>query len=263
MTKRTRKINRSSAKRKLEYSQAKQNFAATQNLLPSVGKIIERSVERCGLPLDGFIKHLTQTALSRLCVWSENDLKRLLIAAERLGLDPLNNEIYAIQGGGDPLSPVLLVVSVNGWSRILNANPAFDGMHFLESIETLDSIPQWIECTIHRKDRSVPTTVREYLCEVRGTHSAWLSHPRRMLRHKAMVQCARICFGLVGIYDPDEAMRIQESRSSMGQTNSLNNIGADAFSANHSIHTRKRAHATPSSQAALKTTIRAMHKKSE
>jgi len=29
-----------------------------------------------------------------------------------------------------------------------------------------------------------------------------------MLRHKAMVQCARLAFGLVGVYDYDEAQRI-------------------------------------------------------
>ncbi|MGP1667495.1 MAG: hypothetical protein ACTS5I_16635, partial [Rhodanobacter sp.] len=35
--------------------------------------------------------------------------------------------------------------------------------------------------------------------------------PRRMLRHKAMIQCARLAFGFVGVYDPDEAERIQEA----------------------------------------------------
>ena len=29
-----------------------------------------------------------------------------------------------------------------------------------------------------------------------------------MLRHKAMIQCARLAFGFVGIYDEDEAQRI-------------------------------------------------------
>jgi hypothetical protein len=29
-----------------------------------------------------------------------------------------------------------------------------------------------------------------------------------MLRHKAMIQCARLAFGFVGIYDQDEAERI-------------------------------------------------------
>ena len=31
-----------------------------------------------------------------------------------------------------------------------------------------------------------------------------------MLRHKAMIQCARLAFGFVGIYDQDEAERITE-----------------------------------------------------
>ena len=39
----------------------------------------------------------------------------------------------------------------------------------------------------------------------RGLSAGWITHPRRMLRHKSMVQCARLSFGLVGIYDADEA----------------------------------------------------------
>ena len=31
-----------------------------------------------------------------------------------------------------------------------------------------------------------------------------------MLRHKAMIQCARLAFGYAGIYDQDEAERIVE-----------------------------------------------------
>ncbi|EEW4602325.1 phage recombination protein Bet, partial [Escherichia coli] len=37
------------------------------------------------------------------------------------------------------------------------------------------------------------------------------SHPKRMLRHKAMIQCARLAFGFAGIYDNDEAERIVEN----------------------------------------------------
>ena len=58
---------------------------------------------------------------------------------------------------------------------------------------------------MYRWDRRVPTSVREYLLEVRGLSAGWITHPRRMLRHKSMVQCARLSFGLVGIYDADEA----------------------------------------------------------
>jgi hypothetical protein len=88
---------------------------------------------------------------------------------------------------------------------VLNEHKQFAGMRFRESVELVDGIPEWIECTIHRRDRRVATAVREYLCEVRGTNSAWITHPRRMLRHKAMVQCARITFGMGDIVDPDEA----------------------------------------------------------
>lgn len=44
----------------------------------------------------------------------------------------------------------------------------------------------------------------------RANVGPWASHPRRMLRHKAMIQCARLAFGFGGIYDQDEAERIVE-----------------------------------------------------
>jgi hypothetical protein len=63
-------------------------------------------------------------------------------------------------------------------------------------------------CRIYRKDRSHPTVVTEYLTECRRDTGPWKSHPRRMLRHKAMIQAARLAFGYGGIYDQDEAERI-------------------------------------------------------
>ena len=61
------------------------------------------------------------------------------------------------------------------------------------------------------------TSVREYMHEAHTNQGAWLTHPRRMLRHKAMVQCARICFGLSGIYEPDEAQRIEKQGATEGR----------------------------------------------
>ena len=43
------------------------------------------------------------------------------------------------------------------------------------------------------------------MVEVRGNSAAWLTQPRRMLRHKAMIQWARLAFGLVGVCDQDGA----------------------------------------------------------
>ena len=65
-------------------------------------------------------------------------------------------------------------------------------------------------CIIYRKDRSRPVKVTEFMDECKRGTGPWQSHPRRMLRHKAMIQCARLAFGYAGIYDQDEAERIVE-----------------------------------------------------
>lgn len=177
--------------------------------------IVTRSVLRSGLTYESFVKLLIQSALSRLSIWTQADLERLLMMAERLKLDPINNEIYAIESQADPnkQSQIVLVVGVDGWSKIINSHPQFDGMRFIESEPGDDELPLYFECTIFRKDRKVATSVREYMYESHTNQGAWLTHPRRMLRHKAMVQCARICFGLGGIYDPDEARRLSTIKS--------------------------------------------------
>ena len=175
--------------------------------------LIERAVTRSGLTKESFVKTITQTAFNGITAWTQTDLERLLIAAENYQLNPLNREIFAISQSIEPLQPVLLVVGVDGWSKILNAHPQFDGVQFVESSDQPENVPLWIECTIYRKDRSVPISVKEYFQEVRGEHISWLTHPRRMLRHKALTQCARLAFSLSGIYDNDEAQRIQSAKN--------------------------------------------------
>lgn len=185
--------------------------------------LIERAVMRSGMSYENFVRVLTQTAFSGLVAWTQADLERLLATAERYELNPLNREIFAMSArtrNFDTTSeswnePILLVVGVDGWCKILNTHPAFDGVTFCESNSddlTSNLAPAWMSCSIHRKDRSMPITVTEYFHEVRTDHIAWATHPRRMLRHKALVQCARVAFGLTGIVDPDEARRIQESK---------------------------------------------------
>ena len=206
-----------------------QSLPAMQN--NNLTSLLDRSVARSGLSYEGFVRHITKGALGSLKIWTESDLERLLLTCERLGLDPLGREVYCTeaQDAAADVSaqgrPPLVVVALDGWCRIINSHPQFDGMSFEESAEREDGLPIWIECRIHRKDRRVATTVREYMCENRADQSAWLTHPRRMLRHKALVQCARLCFGLSGIYDPDEAQRIR-----IAQTPNKENSRANAFS---------------------------------
>lgn len=161
---------------------------------------------------------------------SDAQLSALLIVAEQHGLSPWTKEIYAFP---DKKNGIIPVVSVDGWARIINSHPAFDGMEFKFSDEmvTMDGAnspaPAWTECVIYRKDRAHPTIIREYLDEVYKAPfkskdgytvaGPWQSHPKRFSRHKAMIQCARMAFGLGGIYDDDEAARIADAAAPIKQ----------------------------------------------
>lgn len=123
----------------------------------------------------------------------------LMIVSTQYGLNPFTKEIYAFPDKNNGITPV---VGVDGWARIINSHPQFDGMEFTADEESCT-------CKIYRKDRNHPTTVTEYLKECWRNTQPWNSHPRRMLRHKAMIQAARLAFGFGGIYDEDEAQRIQ------------------------------------------------------
>lgn len=124
----------------------------------------------------------------------------LLVVARQYGLNPFTREIFAFPDKGG----IVPVVGVDGWSRIMNDHPLFDGMEFEQGDDSCT-------CIIFRKDRSHPTKVTEYMAECKRGAAPWQSHPKRMLRHKAMIQCARLAFGFGGIYDQDEAERIVES----------------------------------------------------
>lgn len=155
---------------------------------------------------------------------SDAQMQALLIVADQYGLNPWTKEIYAFPDKNNGIVPV---VGVDGWARIINENPQFDGMEFRASEEMIqpegcqNKAPVWMECVIYRKDRSRPIVVREYLDEVYRkpfkkdngyqVDGPWQTHTKRFMRHKVMIQCSRLAFGYVGIYDQDEAERIIDS----------------------------------------------------
>ena len=152
---------------------------------------------------------------------SNEQMAALLVVADQYGLNPFTREIFAFE---DKFKGIVPVVSVDGWARIINERTELDGLEFVDPGKTVAALHggkqafEWLECVIYRKDRKHPTRVREYLEEVyqgpRGqnaTNGPWQSHPRRMHRHKALIQCARLAFGFAGIYDEDEAQRIIET----------------------------------------------------
>ena len=148
---------------------------------------------------NGLLETLKATAFKGQV--SDAQMTALMVVANQYGLNPWTKEIYAFPDKNNGIVPV---VGVDGWSRIINNNPLFDGMDFVQDDESCT-------CIIHRKDRNHPIKVTEYMSECKRANAGpWQSHPKRMLRHKAMIQCARLAFGFGGIYDQDEAERIAE-----------------------------------------------------
>lgn len=148
---------------------------------------------------------------------TNEQMMALLVVADQYGLNPFTKEIFAFE---DKHKGVVPVVSVDGWSRMMNDHHQMDGIEFRFSENVVTPAggkpcPEWCEGVIYRKDRNRPTIVREYLDECYvpprgGFDGPWQSHTKRMLRHKTEIQCARIAFSFSGIYDEDEGMRIIE-----------------------------------------------------
>ena len=131
---------------------------------------------------------------------TDDELLALVVVANTYGLNPLLKEIYAFPAKGGGIVPV---VSVDGWIRMCNDHPQMDGMEFADHHDAKGELIS-VTCRIFRKDRRHPTVITEYLAECRRNTEPW-KMANRMLRHKALIQCARVAFGFSGIQDEDEA----------------------------------------------------------
>lgn len=187
----------------------------------------------------GLVETLKATAFKGQV--TDAQMTALLVVANQYGLNPWTKEIYAFPDKNNGIVPV---VGVDGWSRIINGHPQFDGMDFEQDAESCT-------CIIYRKDRSHPVKVTEYMAECRRANvGPWQSHPKRMLRHKAMIQCARIAFGYAGIFDQDEAERIAEVRTVDPATGEI--VTAPSFDVDAAIAEVKAADSKDALEAAWK-----------
>lgn len=185
--------------------------------------VLARLGEKYGVDADKLYATLAATAFKQRdgSAPSVEQMMALSVVADQYKLNPFTREIYAFP---DRQNGIVPVVGVDGWLRIINSHPEFDGMEFNYSESMVapqganSECYEWIECIIYRKDRERPIAVREFLDEVyrapfkQGMVGPWQTHPKRFLRHKAIIQAARVAFGFGGIYDNDEAERIVEQQ---------------------------------------------------
>lgn len=157
--------------------------------------------DRYGMEADTFEAALRNTVFLE---GSKAEYAAFLVVCNEYKLNPLTKEIYAFKNKSGKIVPV---VSIDGWVTLCNTHPQFDGMTFEDHVDSEGKLYA-ITCTIYRKDRSHPIEIPEYLSEcIRNTEPWKMQH--RMLRHKALIQCARYAFGFSGIYDQDEAERVE------------------------------------------------------
>ena len=116
----------------------------------------------------------------------------LLRIMQSLYLDPLSEEIGFTQYDDGHWQ---VFITIEGCAKLLNQHPQFNGLVFNQADTLVEGVPEWIECSIYRRDRIMPITVREYLMEVRSEKEIWQKMPRRMLRHRALQQCVRLAMG--------------------------------------------------------------------
>jgi len=165
----------------------------------AVGSTISKSIELFHSLIDKeLIKAATGLSIDEkeLQAWVDLQIEvpaktilTLLRMMQSLHLDPLCEEIGFTQYDDGHWQ---VFITIEGCSKLLNQHPQFNGLVFHQADTLVEGIPEWIECSIYRKDRAIPTTVREYLTEVRGENTIWQKMPRRMLRHRALQQCVRL-----------------------------------------------------------------------
>jgi phage recombination protein Bet len=179
------------------------------------GKLIERVAARFGIDPDKMLETLKQTAFRQRAPKGGGEAKpvtneqmlMLLVVAEEYHLNPFTREIYAFaQDGG-----IVPIIGIDGWIRMIHEHPQFKSLELRypdESDGAIDPDNYWVEAIIERKDNEKPFVIREYLKECYRDTDPWNTMPKRMNRHKAIIQCGRVAFGFAGVYDPDEAERI-------------------------------------------------------
>lgn len=164
--------------------------------------VLDKLAKRYGFEKAVFYRNLLLTIKDQVGSLPEHQLAAYLVLLDRHNLNPFSGkELYLMKQGGK----IQFVLGVDGWTRVINDNPLVDGINFNFS-ETMEEFKvgnrttkpchTWVECIIYRKDRNHPTTIREYGAECVRNSQLWADMPNRMLRHKSLIQAARVALGL-------------------------------------------------------------------
>lgn len=167
--------------------------------------VIASMASHFGMDKSAFVQTVKATVMPANSNVSNEQLAAFLLVAKEHNLNPFTKEIFAFpsRGGIQP------VVSVDGWMKLINTHPDFDGMLFKDALDEKGGLIS-ITCSMYRKGRTHPVEVTEYMSECLRITDTWKQWPARMLRHKAAIQASRYAFGFAGIMERDEVERMND-----------------------------------------------------
>lgn len=164
--------------------------------------LIPKMAHRFGMERETFEAVMKNTIMPANATNAET--VAFLAICDRYGLDPFLKHIHCFfDKRTDRIMPI---ISIDGWSFMVNQHPQYDGVEF-DYMQDGDGKTLAITCRMYRKDRARPTVITEFMAECWKNTDAWNKTPARFLRHRAFMQCARICFGFSGI-DEEQALEL-------------------------------------------------------
>lgn len=164
--------------------------------------VIADMAARFGMEKRAFESTIRATCMPSTMQVSNEQFAAFLLVAKQYNLNPITKEIYAFPAKSGGIQPI---VGIDGWCNIINSHPQLNGIQFVDVLDEGKLVS--ITCKIHRKDRQHPVECTEYMSECKRDTQPWKQWPARMLRHKALIQCARYAFSFSGIVEQDEAER--------------------------------------------------------
>ena len=139
---------------------------------------------------------LIKSTIAKDC--TDTELSLLLYQADRLNLDPLQKQIWAVKFAD---KPALIFVGRDGYLQFAHKSGQFDGMESGTRQEGTTTIG-WAK--VYRKDMSHPITVEVDMNEYNKKVGVWSEKPKTMIQKVAESQALRRAFAISGVYSPEE-----------------------------------------------------------
>lgn len=131
---------------------------------------------------------------------SDSEFMLFAETVKATGLNPVTKEVWAIKAGGR----LQIMTGINGFLRIANSHPQFDGMEV--SFEWDGKALISATAKVYRKDRRFPSVATAYMAEYGKPTPIWKTMPSIMLSKCAKSLAIREAFisELGGLYTQEE-----------------------------------------------------------